>query len=216
MPAPEKRRKKSAVTVQGPWVAIPLDFLASRACAELSPHATKLLFDMCGQLGPNARGNGDLSAAPAVLAPKGWTSTETRRAAIDELLQARLLCITRRGNRRSCTLYAVTLWPMDCDFSKLDHGPGAYSSRDWRSAKPAIDERPTIEQPARWAKVRKNEKSAPATGQPALVMHPPRDKQGQAPPSYAPATGSKRPIPPFEVVPPRDTYLDKPSAALAA
>ena len=108
----EGRNRKSAVTVRGPWIAMPLDFLRSRAWAELSPHAAKMLFDLCGGLGPNAKGNGDISAAPAIMRPKGWSSTATRVAALRELEDVGLIAVTKRGNRRVCTLYAVTLWPL--------------------------------------------------------------------------------------------------------
>lgn len=91
---------------------MPLDFLRSRAWAELSPHAAKMLFDLCGGLGPNAKGNGDISAAPAIMRPKGWSSTATRVAALRELEDVGLIAVTKRGNRRVCTLYAVTLWPL--------------------------------------------------------------------------------------------------------
>ena len=213
MPTVNKRRTKDAVTVTGAWVAMPLDFLASRACAGLSPHALKMLIDLCGQLGPNARGNGDISAAPAKLNPKGWAKKNaTRVAALDGLVRAGLLCMTRHGDRRRCSLYAVTLWPMHCDFSKLDHGPGAYTTQDWRSVSKDADKRPSADSPVAWAGVRKNKKGAPATEQPSADMYPPRDKQSHGPPTYVPATGSKQPISTLRVVSPRDTYLDKPSA----
>lgn len=208
-----KRRKGGAVTVAGAWVAMPLQFLSSRACASLSPVALKMLIDLCGQLGPNARGNGDLSAAPSVMRAKGWNSNATRKAALDELVAAELLCVTRHGNRRQCALYAVTLWPMACDFSKLDHGPGAYSVNNWRGARDEAASKPTDDQPATWATPRKNEKSPPATGAPGADMTPPRVNLGQGPPPIAPATGSKPPFSASRVTPPRVTYLDKPSAA---
>lgn len=208
-----KRRKGGAVSVTGPWVALPLQFLASRACAALSPQALKMLFDLCAQLGPNASGNGDLSAAPSVMRARGWTSNATRQAALDELVAAKLLCMTRQGSRRQCSLFAVTLWPMACDFSKLDHGPGAYSVNDWRGARDEAASRPSAEKPAVWASLRKNKLPCPATGQPAADMAPPRVKPGQGPLPYDPATGSMGPISTSRVTPPRATYLDKPSAA---
>ena len=141
-------RKKNPVTVAGPWFAMPLDFLRSRAWAELSPHAAKMLFDLCAGLGANAKGNGDLSGAPTIMAPKGWCSNATRVAALQELESARLISITRRGNRRLCALYAVTLWPLHCDLSKLDHGPGSYTTTDWQTAGADRSKTPTTDSPA--------------------------------------------------------------------
>lgn len=213
MSGKDKRRKGGGVSVTGPWVAMPLQFLGSRACAGLSPLALKMLLDLCGQLGPNAKGNGDLSAAPSVMRAKGWSSNATRQAALDELIAAKLVCMTRQGGRRQCSLYAVTLWPMACDFAKLDHGPGCYSVNDWRGPKDEAASRPTVEQPATWASPRKSTLPCPATGQAPAVMTPPRGKLAQGPPPNDPATGSIQRNPAPRVTPSRATYLDKPSAA---
>lgn len=210
-----QRTKKSPVTVSGPWIPMPLDFLRSRACAELSPHAAKMLLDLCAGLGPNAKGNGDLSAAPAIMSPKGWPGTATRVAALQELEGAGLIAITKRGNRRDCTLYAVTLWPLQCDFSKLDYGPGAFTTSDWASVGAKQATPPTIEAPATWRQARKGEKkSSPATREPKPTMHPPRDNADSAVPRFVPATGANTPLPVLEAYPPRDTFLDSPSAGV--
>lgn len=210
----EARTKKNPVTVRGPWIAMPLDFLRSRAWAELSPYAAKMLFDLCSGLGPNAKGNGDLSAAPAIMRPKGWSSTATRVAALQELEGAGLIAITKRGNRRDCTLYAVTLWPLQCDLSKLDYGPGAFTTTDWSSASADRAEAPTSQAPATWRQPRKNEKSIPDTGQPDADMHPPRENPTSNAPAIVPATGTKALLSAAKVYPPRDTYLDSPSPVL--
>ena len=204
-------RKKSPVTVRGPWFPMPLEFLASRTFAGLSLHASKLLLDLCSQLGPNARRNGDLCAAPSVLAPRGWTSETTLAATLAELKAARLVCVTRHGSRRRPTLFAVTLWPMDCDISKLDTGPGCYSTKDWEEVFPDANQPPREDRPARWAKVRKNANAPPATGEPPGVKPPPRDKGRQGPARIAPTAGVKGTKSSLKVLPPRDTYLDTPS-----
>jgi len=211
-----KKAARNPVSVRGPWIAMPLDFLRSRAWCELSPQAAKMLLDLCSALGPNAKGNGDLSAAPAVMRPKGWTSNGTKAAALQELIQAHLVLITREGGRRLCALYAVTLWPLDCDPEKINHGPGAFTTLDWEGPQGERAKRPTLDDPAAWNAVRKNEKRSPATGEPPSVMTPPRVNPGPDAGSYAPATGSKPPVSGERVHPPRVTYLDKPSAAVPA
>lgn len=178
-------RKKSPVTVRGAWVAMSRDFMRSRACAELSPHGLKLLVDMCSQLGPNARGNGDLSAAPSVLKARGWVSNASLSAAVAELLDCSLLSMTRRGGRRHCALYAITLWPLDCDLSKLDHGPGSYTTLDWELNDKRMSEPPTNDDPAKWRAARKTKS-----------VHPPRvnppelcTRHGGTQPAKAPENG---------------------------
>lgn len=212
----EGRTKKSPVTVRGPWIAMPLDFLRSRAWAELSPHAAKMLFDLCAGLGPNAKGNGDLSAAPSVLRPRGWTSNATLAAALAELEAAELICVTRRGNRKQCALFAVTLWPLFCDPTKVDVKPGSFTTLDWERGNRTGAERPTADKPAKWAAARKTapkkiEVSPPATGEPGQDMHPPRGNLKADLSGYAPATGANAGLSVAEVPPPRVTFLDSPS-----
>ncbi len=206
-----ERTRKNPVTVSGPWFAMPIEFLRSRAWAELSPHAAKMLLDLCAGLGPNAKGNGDLSAAPAIMRPKGWVSTANRVAALSELEAAGLVATMRRGNRRLCALYAVTLWPLQCDLSKLDFGPAAFSTSDWLKLSTDRAASPTYEAPARWTALRKIKSGLPPTGKHKPNMYPLRDKPWPADGDFVPATGTYRPLSSVGVLPPRDTFLDSPS-----
>jgi len=206
-------KRKGGVSVRGDWLPMSIVFLRSRACAELSPQAAKMLLDLCSQLGPNARGNGDLSAPPVTMRPRGWTSNATRQAALAELIEARLVVVTREGDRRRCRLFALTLWPMHCDFSKLEHGPGCYATSDWMQSGQRADP-PSIDRPARWHSIRNGEKSQPAAGQRAVVVTPQRVEPTPSAGSYRPATGSQVPVSTPNVNPQRVTFLDTPSTAL--
>jgi hypothetical protein len=187
------KSKKSPVTVRGPWFAMPLEFLRSRTFAGLSLHASKLLLDLCSQLGPNSRRNGDLCASRTVLEPRGWTSETTLAASLAELKSAGLLCVTRQGNKRRASLYAVTLWPMDCDFSKLDTGPGCYSTKDWEEVSPGANQPPSVDRPARWAQPRKNENAPPMAGSPPRVKSPPREQPKPTSQAITATVGAKGP-----------------------
>ena len=92
------RGKKRGIAVTGAWLPLPLDFLRSRACAELSPHGMKLLIDCLSMLGPNAIRNGDISLTPKLMAVRGWSGRETLGAAVRELIDHGLLIQTRQGN----------------------------------------------------------------------------------------------------------------------
>lgn len=208
---PSKRQgKKRAVTVLGPWVPVPLNFLRALACARLSPLAVKLLVDLWSALGPNAAGNGDLSAPPSAMRLRGWASNATLAAAMRELIDAGLVIVTRRGDRRRCTLYAVTLWPLQCDMSKLDHGPGSYSSTDWAARGREL---PSKAEPATWNRPRKTTSSLPAAGEPPRVVPPSRGNPQALARSNAPVTGAKGGLSSAVVTPLRDTSLDVPSVA---
>lgn len=173
-----KARSKRGVAVQGSWQPVPLAFLRSRACAEMSPHASKLLLDVLSMLGPNATRNGDISLAPKVMATRGWSGRETLGAAIRELETHGLLFKTRQGGRLDCSLFACTLYPMDCDFSKLDNGPGSYVTTTYMGNGEKGKE-PTEANPAKWRQVRKT-----------LSDDPPRDKVIR----IRPATGQSKSV----------------------
>ena len=202
--------KKRGVAVAGTWVPLGLAFLRSRAYAELSPHGAKLLLDLLALLGPNATKNGDLSLSPKVMQVRGWSGRETLRSAVSELLEHGLLVQTRQGGRKDCSLFALTLYPLDCDLRKLDVGPGCHTSRDWETA--GLNA-PTEENPAAWRRARKQfGMTRHGTKSPELV--PPRDKVTKRVPekqALRPATGQTPPVFAPEVAPPRVTYLDKPS-----
>ena len=169
-----KSNKKHGIAVSGTWIPTPLEFLRSRACAELSPLAAKLLLDLLALLGPNAKGNGDLSIAPKVMACRGWTSRSSLAAAVRELIDHRLVVQTRQGSRLDCNLYAVTLYPLNCDQTKLDVTPGAYRFTDYMGDGATLAAAPTIANPAQWRRARKTQ-----------TVAPPRDEV----PAKRPATG---------------------------
>jgi hypothetical protein len=87
-----KQTGNKSVAVTGDWLPLQLKFLRSRACAELSPHAAKLMLDVFALLGRNAFGNGDLSLTPKLMAARGWSGRNTLKAAVQELLYAPTEC----------------------------------------------------------------------------------------------------------------------------
>lgn len=157
----DKSRKES-VTCLGPYNPLPLEFLRSRACAELSPHATKLLLDILAQMGPNGFRNGDISLAPAVMARRGWTSRATLAAACAELREAGLIEQTRQGGRLDCSLWAFTLYAINCDRKKMDVGAGQYKRTDWMKASPDAASIPCETKPAKWKRARKPDENGMA------------------------------------------------------
>lgn len=156
-----KNRSKHGVSVAGPWIPVPLDFLRSRACAELSPLGLKLLVDVMSQMGPNAAGNGDLSITFKSMQVRGWTSRSSLLAAVSELMESGLLAKTRQGSRLDCNLFAITLYPLSCDMKKLDVAPGTYLPSNYMGDGARMATPPTEANPACWRRPRKLEKVAP-------------------------------------------------------
>ena len=204
--------KKRGIAVAGTWVPLGLAFLQSRACAALSPHAAKLLLDLLALLGPNATKNGDLCITPKVMQVRGWSGRATLQATVTELEKHGLIVKTKQGGRLDCCLFAVTLYPLDCDLRKLDVGPGSYTSRDWEQA--GLNP-PTEEHPTTWRRARKTVSVAPPRNEvgkqrSATVR---TAKTGQPKSGTLYRHGTKSPESELSSVPPRVTYLDKPSTA---
>ena len=198
--------KKRSVAVTGSWLPLSLNFLKSRACAELSPHGAKLLLDVLSMLGPNATRNGDIALAPSLMAIRGWTSRATLGATVRELVECGLLVYSRRGGRLDCSLFACTLFPLDCDLRKIDIKPGAYLMTDYMGDRAELANAATEAKPACWRRARGGVNSSPATERqtnktfrggtnPTTGTHeagdfvPPRNKTPSIPPSHRSATG---------------------------
>lgn len=150
----EPGRKGIVIDGDREYLPLPLRFLRSRACAELSPHALKLLMDLMAMLKPAAGGNGDLWPSADALTARGWVSDASRAAAMRELRAAGLVVITRRRSGRRCELVAITLWPLSCDQKKLDHLRVRHEVTSYRGADDQRFAPPTAAAPAQWAKAR--------------------------------------------------------------
>ncbi len=155
------RDKKRGIAITGPWQPVSLTFLRSRACAELSPHGAKLLLDVLGLLSTNAGRNGDISLTPKTMNVRGWSGRATLRATVQELLDNNLLFMTKQGSRLDCSLFACTLYPLDCDLDKLDVRPGCYATAAYTGGDGSMQKEPTETHPARWRQARKTETVAP-------------------------------------------------------
>lgn len=191
-------RGDGQVKVDGPWLPIPLRFLQSRACAELSPHAAKLLLDLMSLLKPNGGMNGDLWASADALRVRGWGSDATRSAAMRELQHAHLVSITRRRSGRRCELIALTLWPLACDQAKLDRFRVQHTITDYYGASDEKLAPPTSEAPATWRKARPapaKKKMRSRSGNESAVVFPLREVKRPTAPRIPPAAGTKRPKP---------------------
>jgi hypothetical protein len=107
------------------------DVIDSPQYAALSPRAVKLLLDVYAQF--RGYNNGDLSAALSLMKPRGWSSKDQLKKAIDELLTAQFLGISRRPRaRREPILYFLTFLAIDeCD-GKHDVSSTRVAANEWR------------------------------------------------------------------------------------
>jgi hypothetical protein len=107
------------------------DVIDSPQYAALSPRAVKLLLDVYAQF--RGYNNGDLSAALSLMKPRGWSSKDQLKKAIDELIKAQFLGISRQPRaRREPILYFLTFLAIDeCD-GKHDVRSTRVAVNDWR------------------------------------------------------------------------------------
>lgn len=191
--------------------------------------------DMASQLGPNARGNGDLAATFSLMAARGWTSKASLEQAIAELIENNFILVTRQGGRHKCSLYAICNYALDCDLSKLDVRPGSFSKSDWTQGRRNLQEPPTKSSPAVWHPSQsrrragqpplppetrsldstdrspENDFAAPSGGAIAEELPPTAGQKREALAPVAPACGSVSPFSGDPLPPPAGTYVDSPS-----
>lgn len=115
----------------GSYVAMPHAILESQEWAALTAFEVKLLLDVYGQY--NGKNNGTLSAAWALMRPRGWRSESTLSRALTGLLVKCFLIKTRQGGKHRCSFFAVT-WRevQECD-GKHDMRPTNTAPGTWKN-----------------------------------------------------------------------------------
>ena len=106
------------------------DVITSEQYANLSYKAIKLLIDVLEQF--NGNNNGDLCITMSVMKKKGWVSSGTLHAAKKELLNKGWLEETRKGGRHKCSLFAVSIHPIDECGGKHDRKSTHTASNRWK------------------------------------------------------------------------------------
>ncbi|WP_197427126.1 hypothetical protein [Noviluteimonas gilva] len=84
----------------------------------LSANAKHLLLDMCAQY--RYGHNGDICVSRSLMKKRGWTSHSSLANAIDELMAAGFVELTRQGGLHQCSLYGFTWIKIDACAGKLD------------------------------------------------------------------------------------------------
>jgi hypothetical protein len=125
--APERREA-------GGFAALPHCLLASSVYIGLSAHAIKLLNDLLAQF--KGFNNGDLCLAWSMMEKRGWKSRDTLNKARQELLDVELIEVSRHGDRKRATLYALTFFAIDECGGKLDVKATERPVSSWRLHEP--------------------------------------------------------------------------------
>jgi len=119
----------------GGFLAMPYSVINGAAYISLSAYARMLLLDLYAQY--KGKNNGDLCAAYSMMKLRGWKSQHTLQKAKKELLDAELICETRKGARpNKASLYAVTWHDLDDCGGKLDITPRGFNRSAYRLKDP--------------------------------------------------------------------------------
>lgn len=110
-----RRSSKGRVDAPGGFAGIPRIVMKHMDYQGLSGTAVKLLLELSGQF--KGANNGDLTTAFSILKNRGFRSKATLSRSIKELLQARMIVLTREGRFINpggrCALYALTWTAID-------------------------------------------------------------------------------------------------------
>lgn len=112
------RLKAKRRQTTGQFLLLPHQVLKHSDFISLSPRATRLLIDLGLQF--NGHNNGDLCAAMSLMKKRGWTSNDQLNKAKKELIEKKLILLTRQGGKKRANLYAITWQPIDDCKGKLD------------------------------------------------------------------------------------------------
>lgn len=128
------KRAKAPESFNGHYNAFPRVVEHSTAVVSLSDAAYRLLHAALDlHRGSN---NGHIALTLAKLVGYGWNSNDKLTRATRELLDRRLLCMTKQGGMGiGPSLFALT-WLRIHDFTGLDVGPAGYRQGAWMDCQP--------------------------------------------------------------------------------
>lgn len=169
----------------GSFVKLPHQVIRSPQFAALPATAVKALCGLLAQYRGN--NNGDLTAAMSIMQHYGWSSRDTLKRALDDLLAAGFITVTRQGGNRIARLYAVTFYAVDDCGDKFDPGvkPTAAPPGNWRRCDP-LDKKSRDRLTGRYGTVSRDK---------TKVQHPVSDRHTGHKPPFSPPVLSRQPVP---------------------
>ena len=116
----KSKKQAQEITNGNTFSMVRHDLVNSKEFFRLSHKARSLLFDLIGRY--NRQNNGDIAIVYSEMKDRGWASENTLRRAIKELLDGRFIIVTRQGGKnKTCSLYALTCYPIDEIRDKKGH-----------------------------------------------------------------------------------------------
>lgn len=108
----KSKKQGQQITGGNTYSMVRHDLVNSEEYFRLSHKARSLLLDLMGRY--NRQNNGDIAIVYSEMKDRGWASENTLRRAIKELLDGQFIIVTRQGGKnKTCSLYALTCYPID-------------------------------------------------------------------------------------------------------
>jgi len=126
----QTRKKFKGRSEIGNFARMPHQVTNSENYRGLSIRARALLHDTNARY--NSFNNGDFDYTLKNMRLWGWNSNDVIARAKSELLIKGWIILTRQGGRNMCSLYALTLWPINECNGKLDRSPTSVALAYWK------------------------------------------------------------------------------------
>lgn len=111
------------------FARIPTHMLRHPKFIRLDPYAKALFFYWAGLY--NGKNNGDFAAPNNRFDECGFNSPSTLQKAKRTLVEQGFAVLTRQGHKRKCSLYGLTIWPIDECGGKLEWPKERTASYAW-------------------------------------------------------------------------------------
>lgn len=126
-----KRAKQTGKGAAHSFIMLPHFVVRSPEFIRLDASAVKLFMHFAGQF--NGHNNGDFAIVENRYADAGFSGREAVQKAKKALLDSKFAVMTRQGHKRKCSLFALTIWPVDACDGKHEWPTERKASHAWRT-----------------------------------------------------------------------------------
>lgn len=125
------RTKAKGRATSASFIQIPHFVLDSPEFAQMTGAELRMFFELARQF--KGSNNGDMAATRDQLESRGWSSHETVQRALKGLERKGWSVKTRQGGKHlGCTLWGLTIWPIDECGGKLSYPAEYKASHLWK------------------------------------------------------------------------------------
>lgn len=138
----QRRRRVTGRQTTEQFARIPTHLLRHAKFLALNPYAKALFLYWAGLY--NGANNGDFSAANNRFREFAFNSPTTLQKSKRILVEQGFAVLTRQGHKRKCSLYGLTIWPVDECGGKLEYPAERRASYAWNRMDSGRPKRKTV------------------------------------------------------------------------